>query len=131
MKYKTKQKDMLLKYMILMSGKHITAYDIHDYFRQQGVNIGMSTIYRHLEDMTAEGVVRKYATEANEAACYEYITNDCRYESCIHCKCELCGKLIHINCSEMQNIEKHFLKDHNFKINSIKTTLYGICENCR
>ena len=44
--------------------------------------------------------------------------------------CEKCGKLIHLHCEELEGIGEHLLKDHGFTLNSMRTVLYGICEDC-
>ena len=52
--YKTKQGDELRGYLERMPGRHITAGDICEYFRQSGKPIGMATVYRQLERMVDE-----------------------------------------------------------------------------
>ena len=36
-KYKTKQKDILLEYLKKLSGSHVTACDVCDYFKEIGI----------------------------------------------------------------------------------------------
>lgn len=57
--YKTKQKDELNAYLRSMAKQHVTVNDIYDYFTSQGVEIGRTTIYRHLDALVSEGVVAK------------------------------------------------------------------------
>ena len=131
-KYKTKQKEMLIEYLQTMPGVHITAADVCEYFKNQGIAIGQSTIYRHLEALVDEGVISKYIIDANTPACFEYIGADSHSnaEICFHCKCEKCGKLIHLHCEEMEEIEGHLYKEHRFKLNPMRTVFYGLCEDC-
>ncbi|MBR6923956.1 MAG: transcriptional repressor, partial [Oscillospiraceae bacterium] len=51
LKYKTKQREILIEYLEKFQGKHITASDVYEYFRSQGESIGQSTIYRQLESL--------------------------------------------------------------------------------
>ncbi len=131
-KYKTKQKEMLIEYLQTVPGVHITAADVCEYFKNQGIAIGQSTIYRHLEALVDEGVISKYIIDANTPACFEYIGADSHShaETCFHCKCEKCGKLIHLHCEEMEEIEGHLYKEHRFKLNPMRTVFYGLCEDC-
>ena len=117
-KYKTKQKDILLEYLKKLSGRHVTACDVCDYFKEIGAPIGKSTIYRQLESLVDEGVINKYIIEPNSPACFEYVGNDHHHDAgevCYHCKCQKCGKLIHLNCDELEEIQEHLFKDHRFK----------------
>ena len=70
-KYKTKQRETLLRYLETVPGTHITAADVYEYFRSQGTPIGQSTIYRQLEHLVDEGIINKYIIDANTPACFE------------------------------------------------------------
>ena len=131
-KYKTKQREMLVEYLQSVPGVHITASDVCTYFKNQGVSIGQSTIYRHLEALVDEGILSKYIIDANTPACFEYIGADSHAEgeTCFHCKCENCGKLIHLHCDEMEEIQEHLYKEHRFSLNPMRTVFYGLCEEC-
>ena len=87
--YKTKQGDELRTYLESVPGKHITAADVCDYFRQTGKPIGMATVYRQLEKMVDEGVIAKYNIDAGTPACFEYLGAHLGEDTCYHCKCYL------------------------------------------
>ena len=132
-KYKTKQRECLLSYLETIPGKHFTAGDICDLFKAQGQPIGQSTVYRQLEQLVDEGLLNKYILDAGSPACFEYIGADthCEGEICFHCKCEKCGKLIHLHCDDLIEIQSHLLKEHNFTLDPLRTVFYGLCEDCR
>jgi Fur family ferric uptake transcriptional regulator len=46
-------------------------------------------------------------------------------------KCNVCGRLIHVECSELSKISLHIEEHHGFVLDPSKTVFYGICENCR
>ena len=71
--YQTRHRKTLFSYLESLSGKHVTASDIHHHFQQLGISIGMSTIYRHLERMIDEGLVNQYLLDKTDAAAAEYI----------------------------------------------------------
>ncbi|MBP5181217.1 MAG: transcriptional repressor, partial [Clostridiales bacterium] len=54
-KYKTKQRDFLLKFLESAEG-HVTAADVCRYVEENGAPIGKSTVYRQLESLVDEGV---------------------------------------------------------------------------
>ena len=131
--YKTKQRAELKAFLLSRSGEHVTVADICQHFEKAGRPIGTTTVYRQLDKMVSEGLVNKYTLDSTSSACYEYIDVDHHSEgagSCYHCKCENCGKLIHLHCEEIEDLMKHIEKNHNFAINPKRTVFYGICEDC-
>ena len=130
--YKTKQREELLEYLISVQGEHITVNDIRAYFEKKGATIGVATIYRQLEKMVDEGIVTKYVIDANTPACFEYVAGDADHDKdvCFHCKCEKCGKLIHLHCEELEEMQGHLKDEHEFRLNPMRTVLYGICSDC-
>lgn len=130
--YRTKQKTELTDYLKEKSGEHITANEICEHFRSQGNPIGLTTVYRHLERLVEEGLVNKYIVDKNSPACFEFVTKDAHTHDhiCFHCKCEKCGKLIHLHCEELEKISVHLSEEHNFLLNPLRTVFYGVCEDC-
>ncbi len=131
-KYRTKQREILLGYLETVPGVHITAGDVYEYFKSQGAAIGQSTIYRQLESLVDEGIINKYIIDANTPACFEYVGADSHEDAevCFHCKCEKCGKLIHLHCEELEEIQSHLSQEHGFRLDPIRTVFYGLCEGC-
>lgn len=131
-KYKTKQREILIRYLESVPGVHITAGDAAEYFKKQGSSIGQSTIYRQLESLVDEGIVNKYIIDANSPACFEYVGADSHEEAeiCFHCKCEKCGKLIHLHCDELEEIQEHLYAEHRFRMDPLRTVFYGFCDEC-
>ena len=131
-KYKTKQGQDIKEYLETIKGVHFTVNDVCEHFKNNGTPIGTTTVYRQLERMTGEGSVQKYIIDTNSPACFEYIGEDVHKdkERCFHCKCEKCGKLIHLHCEELAEIEEHLRKHHSFLLDPLRTVFYGICESC-
>ncbi len=132
--YKTKQRADIMAYLMNKSGEHVTAKDVCSHFEELGRPIGVTTVYRQLDKMVEEGVVNKYVLDGNSSACYEFVDSDHHPDgivSCYHCKCDNCGKLIHLHCEEIEELIKHIEKSHSFAINPRRTVFYGLCEDCR
>lgn len=131
-KYRTKQREILLHYFESVPGKHVTAADVCEYLKKQDAKIGQSTVYRQLESMVDEGLIKKYIIDGNSPACFEYVDPESHEEGevCFHCKCEICGKLIHLHCEELEAIQTHILDEHNFRVDPVRTVFYGLCEEC-
>ena len=131
MNYKTRQYGDIVSFLQSKKGCHVTAGDVCCHFEQSGKKIGKATVYRQLDRLVEEGVINKYLIDENSGACFEYVDreNDC-HEECYHCKCEKCGKLIHLECHEIGQLSDHLSGHHGFKIDPKRTVFYGICSEC-
>lgn len=108
---------------------NITAEEILNYFAQNGNKIGKATVYRYLNDLVKQNIVKKYMVENRNCSCYQYIEEQNCSEH-YHLKCEKCNKIIHLECDEFKEVQNHIAKEHNFEIDSVKTVLYGVCKEC-
>ena len=130
--YHTRQQEELLNYLRTTEGRHITAAEVCAHFRSLGLAIGTATVYRHLERMVAEGIVAKYQVDGSSGACFEYLSREksCHPQNCFHCKCEDCGKLIHLHCHEVAALGRHLQAGHGFALDPLRTVFYGLCSEC-
>ena len=131
--YRTKQMAELLSYLKSVRGSHVTVNDICTYFKSQGIVVGTTTVYRHLERMVSRGEVVKYTVGGTGSACFEYVgeQGDGRQPPDYHCKCNKCGKLFHLKCDEAANFGQHMLEHHSFEMDLLQTVFYGTCGECR
>ena len=130
--YKTRQREKLLSFLRTTQDEHVTVNEVCGHFQRCGCPIGTATVYRHLERMVDEGLVSKYQIDANSPACFAYVGQDSHQgEACFHCKCERCGRLIHLHCEELEGLGAHVLVHHGFQINPMRTVFYGLCADCR
>lgn len=129
--YKTKQRARILEYLKDNREKHITADTIIEHFKSTGNSVGKATVYRYLDSLVEENIIRRFITPENStAACYQYIDEDNNCKCHYHMKCTKCGLLIHLNCDEIEELSNHIYKEHKFKLDECKTILYGTCEKC-
>lgn len=129
--YRTKQGDEILKILRESRGEHMTASRLVETLAGQGHPVAVATVYRRLDKLVAEGVVKKYYLGSGTGACYEYIGAKDECLSHFHCQCEQCGQLIHMDCDELIEIRKHLINEHGFAWDSGRTVFYGICDQCR
>ena len=131
-KYKTKQQELLLSCFKAMQGRHFTAEDVSAYFQKQNISIGIATIYRQIEKFVAMGVVQKYFLGEQNAACFQYMGEECHKEvSHFQKKKKKCGTLIHLECHDLEQLSSHLMAEHGFALDPFRTVFYGLCENCR
>ena len=128
--YNTKQREIILNYLIDNKNQTITAEDIINYSTKIGEKIGKATVYRYLNNLVENNIIKKFILEDNKGSCYQYIDGK-KCEDHYHLKCKNCNKIIHLDCDEFKNIQNHISKEHDFEIDSIKTVFYGLCKNCK
>ena len=131
MHYRTKNRDALVAYLRSREGSHVTVNEIHDHFRSTGSTMGVATIYRQLEQLVADGQMRKYTVDSGSAACFEYIGAAHGHARFIHCKCEKCGKLLHIDRREIEEMARLLEERSGFRMDNVQTVLYGVCGDCK
>ena len=129
--YRTKQKQIVLDYFQANRGVHITAAQAGAQLHAQGENIAPSTVYRCMERLENEGVLRKYIIDETSAACWQYVEEPGQCHDHFHLKCTGCGALLHVDCDYLDTLADHILEHHGFEIDNLKTVFYGLCESCR
>lgn len=122
-KYKTKQRDEILRFFMDNEDKCFTAREVC-----AGVKAGEATVFRTISSLVADGRLKRYSGGRGEGAYYQF--NSCTAADHIHLKCLECGKLIHMDCSFMADVLDHFREHHGFIVNCEKTVIYGLCEAC-
>lgn len=128
MKYKTKQKELIHSYFIKHKGLCVTALDLKEAYKDE--KIGLTTIYRCLQELQKEEIIRKFTNVHTNSAAYEYIENEKYSNAHYHLKCTNCNTIVHLECSNFKNLSTHIATEHHFTINPTKTTIYGLCKNC-
>lgn len=126
--YNTRQRAIILDFLRENSA-HVSARDIIEHLAQQGLKVSVATVYRTLDKLCSLGLVRKFVIDERSGACYQYVSGmEC--EEHFHLKCIKCGKLIHMDCNFLAEMEEHILRDHGFVVSSGKTVIYGTCAEC-
>lgn len=126
--YSTKQRSVILDFLKSTS-THVTASDILRYLREKNINISTATVYRTLDKLEGEGILKKMNLGDGLSACYQY-TKDGECSQHFHLKCIECGELIHLSCEFLSEMEKHIFSEHSFTISAGKTVIYGKCAKC-
>ena len=128
--YNTKQKTAIFDCIKEIGEKHFTVDGLCDVLSNKNIQVGRTTIYRCLEKLTNEGILRKFIMPQGESCCYQYVGHNNSCNEHFHLKCEKCGSLIHMECDEMEDLAEHIKSHHGFMLNPLKTVIYGICEGC-
>lgn len=126
MKYKTKHRSDIIDFLKKNEDKHYTIQELHLKLK----DIPQATLYRLVDSLVEEGQVRKYIIGPNSSCCFQYANCHHDHEH-FHLVCQKCGKLIHLECDEVEHLVHHIKDDHGFAIDVTKVNLYGICDECQ
>lgn len=127
MKYHTKNKTQIIACLQANSDKHMTVEQIDNALNHL---VPLASIYRNIDELADEGIIRKYVIDNNNSACYQYVDNNNQHNH-FHLLCTKCGKLIHLECHEVTHLLDHIKDEHGFDIDVTKVTLYGLCPACK
>lgn len=127
MKYVTKNKLKIVEILKANEDKHLTVEEI---FALSSKEVPIASIYRIMDQLLIEGVVRKYVVDKNLSACFQYV-GDGLAHSHFHLICTKCGKLFHLECSNVNELVRHIEEHHGFRVDVSRVNLYGICEECQ
>ena len=125
MKYKTKNRTKIINYLKSHDDEHLTIAEIQRDLK----DIPQASLYRLMDSLLEEGLVRKYAIDPSSPCCFQYVDNEHCHEH-FHLICTKCGKLIHLECDEVEHLLHHIKDDHGFDVDISKVNLYGLCEEC-
>lgn len=128
--YNTRQRSEIIKYMSENTENRITAKDILRYFSANHIHIGLTTIYRQLNKLIEEGVVRKYRIATDSSAYFEFARKNRDDPNSYRCICSSCGSISSLQCHEMPHMKEHIREKHGFFVDSFQTVLYGKCQRC-
>lgn len=126
--YKTRAYFLIKDVLLKEEGAHLRADEIYDILKKQGERIGLTTVYRQLSRLSEEGFARKTTTEG-QGSFYSLLGAQCAEH--YHLVCTECGALSHLACDHVEALIHHISIQHGFTISPLKTTLYGLCAECK
>ena len=128
MQYNTKQREVLMKFLIENRDKTYSAEEIVKAL--EGVNIGASSVYRNLAALEKEGRLRKVLKSGERKALYQYIDSS-RCTGHLHLYCTKCGSTSHLDYVDSMYITQSVKRNAKFDIDQENTMIYGICKKCK
>ena len=128
MAYVTKQYQAVLQCLEGRDGQAFTAAELAEDLRLAGHPVGLATVYRQLEKLEAGGIVHKVPTE--EGALYQRCPHPAAGHDCSLLHCERCGRILHLDCAQLEDLYRHLEAVHHFRIDPRRTVLTGRCQDC-
>lgn len=126
MTYNTEKRAEILEFFSRHGGQAFSAEDICSAILTDGR--GKSTVYRLISKLVDQGILRRIADGKTRHVTYQCIHSGGCSEH-LHLKCNVCGRLIHLDEQTSHTLGISILKTEGFTIDS-GALLYGRCESC-
>jgi Fur family peroxide stress response transcriptional regulator len=98
---------------------------VHFSVRQNNPRISLATVYRQLENLTNEGLVKKFVVPG-EPDHYDATTIEH-----IHAYCSECGRIFDVDI-KLSKLLKHQLEDSGkLKVDDYQLIASGVCNKCQ
>jgi Fur family transcriptional regulator, ferric uptake regulator len=123
------QKHLTAKQEIILgslrqSQESVSAQMLYTQLRQQGLSLGLATVYRSLETLKLRGLVQSRTTATGEAL-YSLVQHDRHYLTCLHC-----GRSMPLAGCPVQSLEPQLHQALPFKIYYHTLEFFGSCLPC-
>ncbi|MDN5858350.1 MAG: transcriptional repressor [Pseudonocardia sp.] len=103
-----------------------SAQDIHDELRRAGNGIGLTTVYRTLQNLADAGEVDVLRTSTGEAVYRRCATADHHH----HLVCRSCGHTVEVDGPAVETWAQRVAEQHGFSELSHTAEIFGLCRPC-
>jgi Fur family transcriptional regulator, ferric uptake regulator len=103
-----------------------SAQQIHGELRRQGENIGLTTVYRHLQVLSADGRVDTIRDAGGETL-YRRCQTDTHHH---HLTCRNCGRSVEVEGKAVERWAEEVAADAGFTDVGHTVELFGLCPDC-
>lgn len=124
MTYNTKQKDMILDII----KKKKSSFLIKEIYDEMNEEVGLTTIYRFIDKLVNDGRISKMIGEDN-LTYYQYL-EECNHKNHFYLRCDVCGRLEHVDCDCIEELKKHIFNHHKFSMGMENIIINGLCNKC-
>jgi Fur family ferric uptake transcriptional regulator len=102
-----------------------SAQELHDELRTGGENIGLTTVYRTLQSMSAAGLLDTLRNDTGESV-YRRCSTDHHH----HLVCRRCGCTVEVGDREVETWAAQVAAEHGFSDVSHTIEIFGTCAGC-
>jgi Fur family transcriptional regulator, ferric uptake regulator len=102
--------------------RHLTAEDVYKVLMQEGMDIGLATIYRVLTQFEQAGILMRHHFESGKAV---FELNEGKHHD--HLVCLECGRVEEFYDAEIEKRQTKIAKDHGFVIHEHSLQIYADC----
>jgi Fur family transcriptional regulator, ferric uptake regulator len=102
-----------------------SAQELHDELRRRGEGIGLTTVYRTLQQMAAAGLVDTLRTDTGES-----VYRRCSEHHHHHLVCRACGSTVEVQGGQVESWATEVAREHGFTDVSHTIEIFGLCGAC-
>jgi Fur family ferric uptake transcriptional regulator len=102
-----------------------SAQELHDELRTRGENIGLTTVYRTLQSMSAAGLLDTLRNDTGESV-YRRCSTDHHH----HLVCRGCGCTVEVGDREVETWAARVAAEHGFRDVGHTIEIFGTCSGC-
>ena len=106
--------------------EHLSAEDVYRILLDEGVEIGVATIYRVLTQFEQAGILLRHHFETGKAV-YELNTGG-HHD---HIVCVKCGIVTEFHNDEIEKLQEKIAEENGYRIVDHALYMYGVCGECR
>jgi Fur family ferric uptake transcriptional regulator len=103
-----------------------SAQQLHDDLRHRGESVGLTTVYRCLQSLTAAGEIDFLVNDEGET-----VYRKCSGEHHHHLVCRTCGATVEIAGPTVERWADAVAAEHGYADVSHTMELFGLCPKCR
>ena len=120
----TRQRRLILDAVNSTTG-HPTADMVYRMLQERGTGIGLATVYRNLNYLAEEGVIRKVTTPHSS----DHFDGDTRPH--YHAVCQSCGEVADVFLESEGALIRRAEEACGYQLRSHEVIFYGLCKKCR
>jgi Fur family ferric uptake transcriptional regulator len=106
--------------------RHLTAEDVYKTLLQEGVDIGLATVYRVLTQFETAGLVKRHHFEGGNSV-FELESG----QHHDHLVCVKCGRVEEFSDELIEQRQREIACMLNFRLTDHSLCLYGLCGQCQ
>ena len=106
--------------------EHLSAEDVYRILLEEGVEIGVATIYRVLTQFEQADILLRHHFESGKAV-YELNKGD-HHD---HIVCVKCGKVTEFHNPTIESLQGKSAEENGYRIVDHALYLYGVCGDCQ
>ncbi|HEY1972895.1 MAG TPA: Fur family transcriptional regulator [Pseudonocardia sp.] len=103
-----------------------SAQEIHEELRRDGEGIGLTTVYRTLQNLAESGELDVLRTDSGEA-----VYRRCSTHHHHHLVCRSCGRTVEVEGPAVESWAQRVAEEYDFTEVSHTVEIFGLCAACR
>ncbi len=106
--------------------EHLSAEDVYRILLDDGIEVGVATIYRVLTQFEQAGILLRHHFETGKAV---YELNKGEHHD--HLVCVKCGDVTEFHNAEIERLQDKIAQDNGYRIVDHALYMYGVCGKCQ